>query len=209
MAKQAFYKNRRFQIQIYGILSVILFLIIGYFSYTNIMKMLDMRATSASYEDLHSSLTVSENRVEEEYLSVREENKELAQQIQNELQFVFPKNENHTVLTRTLDQLSNDLNRSLEPFMMNNLQYMAPKDAEDDGYMVLPLKMTIHSSYNNFFAFLRYVQNSGSLRDKTRLLDMPSIVINFVSPSGTEGNISGQKEINFNVSANAYFRSTE
>jgi hypothetical protein len=209
MAKQPFYKNKRFQIQVYGVLSVILLLVFGYFTYTNTMKMLDMRSQAASYENLHSSLTVTENRIEEEYLNVKDENRELSQQIRNELQLVFPKNENHTVLTRTLDQLANDLHRSLEPFMINNLQYMSPQEAEDDGFLVLPFKMTIHSSYDNFFAFLRYIQNSGSLNDQTRLIDMPSIVINFVTPAGGEGNISGTKEINFNVSANAYFRSPE
>lgn len=171
--------------------------------------MLDMSAKSKTYQELHSSMAKTRNRVEKEYLEVKEENKDFQQRIKNELQLVFPENENHTMLTRNLDRLSNDLHRSLEPFMISNLQYMAPKEAEDNGHMVLPFRMTIHSSYNNFFAFLRYVQNSGSLSEQTRLLDMPSIVINFVSTRGTQGNISGQNEINFNVSANAYFRSTE
>jgi len=209
MAKKTFYKNKRFISRLYGAICVILFVSLSYHVYTNTTKMLEMNAKSDSYSKLHPALSKTKNLSEQEYIEVKEENKELMQRIKNELELVFPNSENHTILTRNLDKLANNLHRSLEPFMISNLQYMASKEAEDNGHMVLPFKMTIHSSYKNFFAFLRYVQNSGSLSEKTRLLDMPSIVINFVSPSGAQDNISGQNEINFNVSANAYFRSTE
>lgn len=209
MAKKTFQKNKPLQLKIYGGLCIVLILFLGYHAYSNVTKMIDMRARANSYESLHSSLLTVENRVKEEHTTARDKNRELAQRINNELQLVFPTGENHTILTRSIDQMANNLHRSLNPFMISNLQYMSPRQAEDNGYMVLPFRMTIHSSYDNFFAFLRYVQNSGSLSQRTRLLDMPSIVINFVATGGAQRNISGQNEINFNVSANAYFRPTE
>ena len=38
-------------------------------------------------------------------------------------------------------------------------------------------------------------------------MDIDSITINFVKPKGAEDNTSGQDEINFNISMNAYIRS--
>ncbi len=206
MAKSSFYKSRQFQTRFYAGLSIVLLLVIAFYSYSNITKMLGMQAEIETHSKLHGALIDTENRIDKELKTVKEENIELDQTIQEERDIVFPKGENHTALTRTLEQFANDTHRSKNPFMISNLQYQTPQKSEDDEYMILPFKLTIHSSYENFFKFLEYVGNSGTLSDKTRLLDIQQIVINFVSPQGTQGNLSGQDEINFNVSMQAYFR---
>ncbi|MFC1655874.1 hypothetical protein ACFL3C_03330 [Patescibacteria group bacterium] len=206
MAK-SFYKSRQFQTRLYGGLSIVLLLVIGFYSYSNVMKMLGMQAEIDTHNQLHSALANTENRIDEELSTVKEENIDLNQTIQEERDVVFPKGENHTALTRTLEQFANDTHRSKNPFMISNLQYQTPKKSESGEYMILPFKLTIHCSYENFFKYLEYVGNSGTLSDKTRLIDIQQIIINFVSPQGTQGNISGQDEINFNVSMQAYFRS--
>lgn len=121
----------------------------------------------------------------------------------------FQKKEQHTVLTRSLEKLESDFNRTLNPFIIGNLQYLAPVVIEEANYSILPIRLTIHSSFENFFAFLNYIENSGTLSEKTRLLDISSITINFVSSQGAPENLSGRDEINFNVSMSAAFRSTE
>lgn len=209
MAKPTFYRKKRFQIQLYAVLSLILIIFLGFYGFTNVTKMLDMRSQKNLNFQLHSSLKDTDERVAEELSKVKKENKVLSQQIQNELDLVFPRNENHTVLTRTLEQFEADFNRTLNPFIINSLQYQQSQKSKTDDYSLLPFKMTLHSSYDNFFAFLNYVENSGVLNDKTRLLDIESIVINFTSPQGAPGNLSGQNEINFNVSMKAAFRSTD
>lgn len=168
--------------------------------------MLGMQAEIETNDQLHGALATTNSRIDEELTTVKEENIELNQTIQEERDVVFPKGENHTSLTRTLEQFANDTHRSKSPFMISNLHYQTPQESEDGDYMILPFKLTIHSSYENFFKFLEYVSNSGTLSDKTRLIDIQQIVINFVSPQGTQGNLSGQDEINFNVSMQAYFR---
>lgn len=208
MAKTAFFQKKQFQMQLYGGLTIILMLFLAYYVFTNLTKMLDMRAEINSLNQLHNALISTNARLENEISTVKEENIELTQKIESELELVFPETENHTVLTRTLEQFANDLNRTKNPFIINNLQYLATQKAPDSGYSILPIKMTLHSSTDNFFKFLEYIEKSGTLSDKTRLLDIRSIIINFISPQGSSGNISGKDEINFNVSINAYFRST-
>jgi len=170
------------------------------------MKYLDVRNETESNAQIFTSLEENEKRITAELQTIQEENKDLSQTIQSDLDLVFPENESHTNLTRTLEQFANDIHRIKNPFIINSLHYLETNKVEDANYSALPFKMTIHSSYANFFKFLEFVENSGTLSDQTRLLDINSITINFVSPSGSIGNISGEDEINFNASLNAYFR---
>jgi hypothetical protein len=188
-------------------LSAVLVLFMVYYTYVNLSKYLDMRNEISVNETLHNSLTEKDTLVQNELNKVNDENSALKQQIYDEIDLVLPSFENHTYLTRTLEKFETDNNRLRDPFNISNLQYQ--KQTKPDGmpYTKLPFKMTIHSSYNNFFKFLQFVQNSGTLSDGTRLLDIDSITINFTTPKGDSENTSGQDEINFNISMNAYIRS--
>lgn len=199
--------NTGLKLKIYGGLSIIIALFLGYYLFTNITTFLEMRGETASLKTLHSALTQTDNRLDSELEDIKEDNEELVTAVAEELDYVFPEGENHTLLTRTIESFSNDLNRTKNPFLISNLQYQEGQVSEDGDYMVLPFKMTIHSSHENFIKFLEYVENSGTLNEKSRLMDIKSIVINFVSPQGSQGNISGKDEINFNVSMNSYYRS--
>lgn len=202
-------KNKGLQIKIFGGLSIILAIFLGYYLFTNITTFLDMRNEAASLKTLHSALQGTDKNLDLEMANIKEGNEELVTAVADELDYAFPEKENHTLLTRTIESFSNDLNRTKNPFLISNLQYLAAQVSKDGDYMVLPFKMTIHSSHENFIKFLEYVENSGTLSEKTRLLNIQSIVINFVSPQGSQGNTSGKDEINFNVSMTTYFRSSE
>ncbi|MBN1494316.1 hypothetical protein JW911_01110 [Candidatus Peregrinibacteria bacterium] len=206
MEKLKFLKSKDIQGKIYLVLSIILLLTVGYYSYTNFTKFFDMREEIAVNEKLHSALVSVDQTVADELKKVKEEGSALEQKIKNELDQVLPKTENHTALTRALEMFSNNLNRLKDPFVVSNLQYMKLETPKSGNYQVLPIKMTIHSTYSNFYKFLDFIDNSGALSDGSRLLDVQSIIINFVSPKGSQNNLSGQDEINFNISINAYIR---
>lgn len=209
MSQVSFYKSRQFQVKFYGVLCVILLIIIGFYSYTNITKVLNMRTEISTYNQLHGVLAENSGRVDDELETIKLENTDLVKTIQSERNVVLPETENHTALTRALEKFANEIHRSKNPFTINSLQYQTPQQPKEENYKILPFKITIHSSYDNFFKFLKYVEDSGTLSDKTRLIDIQEIIINFVSPQGTAGNISGADEINFNVSMHAYFQSTQ
>jgi hypothetical protein len=170
------------------------------------MKLLEVRAEVATNETFFEGLEQTNKRIENELNTIKAENKDLTQTIQNQLDLVLPETEDYTSLTRSLERFASEIHRLKNPFMISNLQFTKAKGG-DLGYEVLPFKMTIQSSYDNFFKFLKFVENSGTLSDETRLIDIQSIIINFVTPTGSEGNTSGKNEINFNVSMNAYYRS--
>jgi len=209
MKKEKSFKNKDLQLKIFGGLSLILAAFLGYHIFTNTMTFLGMREDISEIKQLHAAIQKTDERLDGELENIKTENEELIASINDELSYVFPENENHTLLTRTIESFSSDINRLKNPFIISNLNYMKAQQSKDGDYMILPTKMTIHSSHENFIKFLEYAENSGTLSDKTRLLDIKSIVINFVSPSGSKGNTSGKDEINFNVSMNSYFKSEQ
>lgn len=205
--KTSLFQSSKLQTNLFLGLSAVIFLLMAYYTYTNLTKYLDMRSEIEINETLHGALTETDTRVLNELNRVNDENSALKKQIFDEINLVLPSYENHTYLTRTLEKFETDNNRLRDPFNVTNLQYQKEGKATDQPYRKLPFKMTIHSSYNNFFKFLEFVQNSGTLSDGTRLLDIDSITINFTKPKGDADNTSGQDEINFNISMNAYIRS--
>ena len=206
MKKKKLAENTGLQIKIFGGISIVLALFLSFYLYTNISTYLEMREQTTLLNDLHSALEETDSRLDTEIENNKEGNQELVTAVAEELDYVFPEGEKHTTLTRNIEAFSNNLHRKKDPFLISNLKYGSPQEPEDDDYMILPLQMTIHSSHDNFIRFLKYVENSGTLNEKTRLLDIKSIVINFVTPKGSQGNTSGKTEINFNVAMNSYFR---
>lgn len=209
MDATSFLKSKFLQLRLYAVLTVVLLAVLGFYTYTNAMKLLDIRTQITTNDNIYNSLVETDNRIADELETVKTENEDLTLTIQNQLDLVMPNGEELTSLTRTLEGFAGDIHRLKNPFMISNLQFTKSKESPDLSYEVLPFKMTIQSSYDNFFKFLEFVENSGTLSDETRLLDIQSIVINFVTPTGAESNTSGRDEINFNVSMNAYYRSSE
>jgi len=207
MDTTSIFKSNYFQLRLYIVLSVLLLIVVGYFTFNNVMKYLDVQTETQSNIEIFNTLEQNEEVIAAELETEQVELQALNQTIQSELELVFPENESHTKLTRTLEQFANDIHRIKNPFIINNLQYLKTEQVDGENYSVLPFKMTIHSSYNNFFKFLEFVENSGALSDKSRLIEITTITINFISPSGAIDNTSGQDEINFNATMNAYFRS--
>ncbi|MFC1599448.1 hypothetical protein ACFL3T_00280 [Patescibacteria group bacterium] len=210
MDATSFLKSKFFQLRLYGVLTIILLIILGYYTFTNVMTLFEVRAEITTNESFTGSLNSTNQRIENELSTVKKDNKDLTQTIHNQLDLVLPEGEELTALTRNLESFASEIHRLKNPFMINNLQFTKVKGSTEElSYEVLPFKMTIQSSYDNFFKFLKFVENSGTLSDETRLLDIQSIIINFVAPTGSEANTSGKDEINFNVSMNAYYRSTK
>ncbi|MCD6109531.1 hypothetical protein J7J83_02125 [bacterium] len=204
--KKSIKNNKGLQLKIFSGLAIIVAVFLAYYLYTNITTYIEIKNETASLKNLHGALTTTDKRLDDEVNKTKTENEDLMKAIADEVDYVFPETEKHTLLTRTLESFSNNLNRTKDPFIISNLQYLKPVKSEDESLMILPFTMTIHSSHDNFIKFLEYIENSGTLTDKTRLLNIKSIVINFVAPEGTQKNTSGKDEINFNVAMNSYFK---
>jgi hypothetical protein len=131
----------------------------------------------------------------------KEKNDEIISEIEKKLKTLFPENDEYTALTRQIDQLEEDLNRKSDPFEISNIDYMSV--VKEANYSYLPLRMNIKSSGENFTKFLHLMENSGSLNDGLRLMDISSIRLSFQESEEQ----TGENMINFTVLLNAYFQS--
>ena len=130
---------------------------------------------------------------------------ELAVEIEKKLKSIFPEKDDYTALTRQIDKLEEDLNRIGDPFEISNIDFMDPKT--EGNYAILPFRMNIRASGENFTKFLHTMENSGALNDGLRLMDVSSIRLSFAEEGGEgEGETGATKIITFSVLINAYFQ---
>ncbi len=205
MDSQSFIKNRslRRNIHAYWILIAVVLLLMGYYSTIKISELVSKSGSineqSALASNLESTLSVEES----EYKELLVSKKDLYDKLDSEIINVLPKGENYTNLTRELDAFFLALSKSNNPIFVSNLQYGGARVDESGKFSVLPITLTIESSKDNFLSFLDYIENSGNLTSKVRLMDVQSIRINFQKEQ-EEGKST--ESVSLNVNLNAYFQ---
>ncbi|MBT7736357.1 hypothetical protein HN709_01595, partial [Candidatus Peregrinibacteria bacterium] len=141
---------------------------------------------------------VTEEKVQ--YEDVKDDAYALNEEIEEKLQYILPPGDDYTELTRQLDAIEEELASVNDPFEVSNLDYQSVQVTPE--FSVLPVRMNIRSSAENFQEFLHIVETSGSLDDRLRLFDISSIRLNF---EGTDQGV-GPEIISFTVQLNAYFQ---
>lgn len=205
MDSQSFIKNRslRRNIHAYWILIAVVLLLMGYYSTIKISELVSKSSSineqSALASNLESTLSVEES----EYKELLVSKKDLYDKLDSEIINVLPKGENYTNLTRELDAFFLALSKSNNPIFVSNLQYGGARVDESGKFSVLPITLTIESSKDNFLSFLDYIESSGNLTSKVRLMDVQSIRINFQKQQ-EEGKST--ESVSLNVNLNAYFQ---
>lgn len=117
---------------------------------------------------------------------------------------ILPPNENYTDLTRSLDRYFDENDTPANPIFQSSLRFgkgVSTQEASDIS--ALPFSMNIEGTRDNFFKFLDYIKNAGSLETGVRLMDIESIQLNF--PEGGEIVRDLRQRINFTVDMNAYY----
>ncbi|PIR55591.1 hypothetical protein COU74_00445 [Candidatus Peregrinibacteria bacterium CG10_big_fil_rev_8_21_14_0_10_36_19] len=122
----------------------------------------------------------------------------LNKEIETKLESIFPLGNQYTELTKQVDVFEEDLSTKNSVFEVSNIDYQEVEKGE--FYSILPMRMTIRSSSANFTKFLHWVENSGALSDRVRLMDITSIRLNFQEEENRDEIIS------FTVQMNAYFQ---
>ena len=118
---------------------------------------------------------------------------------------ILPPDENYTELTRSLDNYFAEHDRAGNSIQQDNLRFGKGSPLPQmSNVSALPVFMNLRSTRDNFFKFLDFVNNSGSLETGTRLMDINSIDITF--SKGGEVIEDMKQEIVFNVSMNAYYQ---
>lgn len=185
-------------------ISALLFIGTAYYAVTSYFDLSAKQEIVQASEHGSADINNSLDEAVSEYKTIEETHDTLKETVRNEILKVFPEQEQYTELTRKLDEYFKSRNSTKNPLVANNLQYGSSRISEDGNYYILPITMTITSSLDNFYDFLSFISQSGSLSSQTRVMDIKSIKINFRSPG--ESSESGGEEINFNVQLNAYYQ---
>ncbi len=188
-------------VKAYTIMCVVVFLSLSAYIYIKGSQYMVFRTAVATNNDLITVLH-NQNTVEKAAYDTNKENfDKVSAEIEKKLKMIFPANDDYTVLTKQIDVIEEELNRSNDTFEISNIDYQSVKDM--GNYSILPLRMNIKSSGENFTRFLHKIENSGALNDQVRLMDISSIRLSFQE---IEELGKFEKMINFSVLINAYFQ---
>lgn len=198
---QLILQNQKRNIKAYLVLSLIVVLgtfTLGYFKYS------EYKVIKAAVVENQTYSSELKNAVADEkvtFQNSKDNYDKLSNEMDASLKEVFPSDNNYTELTRAFDLLESKLNRVKDPFLISNIDYQDIQTSKDGTYKYLPLRMTISASNNNFTKFMQYIEESGSLSEKVRLMDVQSINLSLNDSKDDEVNT-----MNFSIKINAYFQ---
>lgn len=101
-----------------------------------------------------------------------------------ELDVVFPTEEDLTTLTRLLDTFAVTNNFESNPFFINSITYQNVLSAENGAYRYVPLDLDLTTSKKNLNKFLETIENSGSLEGGVRLMSVERLSIRYPEEFG-------------------------
>jgi len=185
----------------YALLCLVIISSMGFYTYTKWQEYSFASIADSHNQEFKSALAEKVIDEKETYNTKKDMFISLNKEIEDKLAHVFPVSDQYTTLTRQLDafevQLSKEGSGSFE---VSNIDWQ--NSTSNDNYSIRPFRMSIVSSAENFEKFLHLMENSGSLVDQIRLMDITSIRLNFQDSDDD----SGEETINFTVQINAYFQ---
>lgn len=194
-------RRQQMYIRTYAVLCFLFIALMGFYSYSKWgdyqMALQGVEQNKLYISSLTNSVT-SEKAVAD---VKKDESTQLNKDIAQKLKVIFPAADDYTNLTKQMDAYEVQLSTKSSPFEVSNIDYQEPVKA--DTYSILPMRMNIRSSKENFQKFLHMVENSGSLKENKRLMDISSIRLNF---ENNDQNTGASEIISFSVQINAYFQ---
>ncbi len=174
--------------RVYLILALVIFVLTLYFGFTQYLKFRALRHQNAQFTKSIGNLQNINLELETQSQAMQTAHLESLSQKNENLESVFPSEEELHRLTRELEDYFASKDRANSRMVLSSLDFGKPyipkvDETSDSGYLVLPMNISIEASEENFFEFLEYLENSGSLEKKTRLMSLESI--NFSLPQKT------------------------
>lgn len=190
---------------IYAALSVLIFagaLVYGIFQFQDLRaKSRAMKDNTARLEQLDLALKVATA----DYKAFGEQRAKKTQELAKKISSILPPDENYTDLTRLLDNYFSEHDTARNPIFQASLRFgKGGPVANFPDISALPVSMNIEGTRDNFFKFLDFVKNSGTLESGTRFMGINSIQLNF--PDGGEIVKDLKQNLNFTLDMNAYYQ---
>lgn len=165
----------------------------------------DQKAAAADNQTVSVALEQKLTKLNDYYTRFAASQTDVQAQLNNSLNEILPVGENYTDLTRSFDNFFAAHDSAVNPIVQNSLRF--GKSDKIDGMPTisgLPITMNIEGTRDNFFAFLDFIDHSGTLTSHDRLIAINSIQINF--PDGGEVLNNQHQVINVTLDMTAYFR---
>ena len=190
------------KIRTYMVMTLAIFIaaiVYGFFQYQELSKVNNAieegRAKSVqlgqAVDQYSEAYTEQKNAFDEDFASVL-----------NSVEGVFPSEENYTEINRLLDEFQEQNNTSLNPIFISNVSY--GKGKIEDDYAILPFTLSLDASRDNFEKFLSFIYSSGNLDDRTRLMSIQAISIDFPSETSAFQAAAPAQDNNISVSLALY-----
>lgn len=193
-------QKQKFQTKTYAVICLILLIWLGFYGFKQWNNYDAAKNGIGSGQEFVAFLKEEALNEETAYKSAKVEFDALDKDINEKLENIFPHDDAYTELTRQIDSYEQQLAKRHNPFEISNINFQGV--VEGETYNVLPFRMTIRSSSNNFTNFLHLIENSGTLNGNIRLMDISSIRLNFEDADEEDG----PDIISFSVQINAYFQ---
>lgn len=144
-------------------------------------------------------------KVEKMYQTLADTRQKHYEEYSKKMASILPPDENYTDLTRQFDAYFDQHDQPGNSIFQSSLRFGKGTPVPGMTYIsALPVSTNIEATRDNFFKFLEFINNSGSLETETRLMEIKSIQINF--PEGGEVVDDLKQKINFNVEMLAYYQ---
>ena len=193
------YYSRKIKIYLFVIILITLWL--GFYGVEKYLEYSRKIAVAAEAEKFIQDVDPVLSAEHADNAKIKEDYAEFSDSMNGEIAKIFPTTEEYTDLTRLLDDFFKQNNLSNNPIIATDLQFSQSVKDPKSQYMILPFSINIESSEKNFYKFLSFIESSGSLAGKIRLMDIESIQLNF---SQDEENNGKPKRMRFSAKLRAY-----
>lgn len=195
---------------VYILLAIIIAGLIGYYGYDKVNLYSEMKAWISENEGQKSEIRTA---IQEEQKAYQEDKTVMTSKMQKKIAIlddIFPPEESLTVLTRAFDKFFIENDFANNPLNLPSLSFGAVQTNEEWDYNILPVTLTASGSRINFLKFLAYIEDSGLMDSKNRLMAIERLDIDFqISEEAAEGEAIRRKPqeiVSFTANINAYFQ---
>ncbi len=176
-----------------GLLILLIAAAVGYWQWSEMQAYQITLDSLTSDSDIQASIKTN---LIEDYQEIKTEVDESRETALQEVDLVFPTDEDLTNLTRLFDDFAVKNNFETNPFFISSINYQSA--AEDEGgYRHVPVSLSITTSSKNLGEFMEFIETSGSLESEVRLMSIEEMTVSYPEEYG------GTYDIRFTI--NAYF----
>lgn len=218
MANQLVTKRRIQQgIVQYALITIGILAIGGYYGY---MHYSEYQAATTAFNvgtEKLNELKGAADKAKKDYDLLKKDMDKANSGVNESIEKILPSNENFTDLARELDKYFLNTRLSAAPMFLSDLRFNSPRfDTEE--FATLPFSMNINGDENGLKEFLNFVEKSGDLNDRSRLLSIVNITLSYQQPEAAavtalEGSFTpvptmfnAARLVSASINLNAYFQ---